>query len=308
MEKELEKEEKIEADREIIESVGTADSEMEWGTPEKARAEREKLEEREQEAQAAIEENKKVSIVFRIVDTFGELFWLNVLFVIFCLPIITIGAAVAALYSTTLKMARHEEGIATRDFIAAFKSNFKQATLAWLIILVIAAAMVYQYMLIISGGTSTGNVLTMVLGFEMVVLSLILPLFFPLMARFQNSIGRLFLNSFVLSITHIKLWIVAFVPWMVPVILAYFQPVLFAYTWYFWILVLTALTAYGISIVITKTFKELELKELEKIENKEEEKKAKEEKTEKKSSGIREKANSMSNQDGHTYVYKKNGK
>ena len=255
-------------ENQILSEGRNGSEEAEWGTKERARTEREKIEEREKEAKEAAEENKKVSIVFRIMDKFGELFWLNIIFVICCLPIITIGASVTALFSVTLKMARKEDGIASKDFFHAFKSNFKQATLAWILILLVIITMVYQYMIIMSGGVSAGNVLTIILGLEMVVLSFTLPIFFPLMARFQNSLGRLFLNSFVLSISHLKQWAVAFFPWVIPAIFAYFQPLLFAYIWYFWLLILTALTAYGISITLTKVFTELELQEADRKDGK----------------------------------------
>ena len=50
----------------------------------------------------------------RILNRMTELVLLNFIFILTCLPVLTIGASVAALYSVTLKMARNEEGYVIR--------------------------------------------------------------------------------------------------------------------------------------------------------------------------------------------------
>ncbi|MBE6960231.1 MAG: DUF624 domain-containing protein [Ruminococcaceae bacterium] len=64
-----------------------------------------------------------------------ELMWLNVLVVITSLPIFTIGASFSAMHTVLVKIYRDEEDQLTRTFFSAFKKNFKQATLIWLIYL-----------------------------------------------------------------------------------------------------------------------------------------------------------------------------
>lgn len=61
--------------------------------------------------------------------------YLNVLWFICCIPVVTAGAATTALYYVTLKMAKNEEGGITKSFFKAFKENFKQSTIVWLILL-----------------------------------------------------------------------------------------------------------------------------------------------------------------------------
>ena len=48
--------------------------------------------------------------VFTFLSRLADLFWLNLLFIVCCIPVITIGAATTALYYVTLKMAKDEEG------------------------------------------------------------------------------------------------------------------------------------------------------------------------------------------------------
>ena len=70
--------------------------------------------------------------VFRFLNKMADLCILNLIFLLCCLPIITIGASVTALYSVTLKMSRDQEGYIARSFFKAFKANFKQATSIWI--------------------------------------------------------------------------------------------------------------------------------------------------------------------------------
>lgn len=61
--------------------------------------------------------------------------WLNFLWLICSLPIITIGASTTAVYYTAMRMTRDDEGYITKDFFHSFKENFLQATGVWLIVL-----------------------------------------------------------------------------------------------------------------------------------------------------------------------------
>ena len=66
----------------------------------------------------------------------ADLIILNLIFIVCCIPIVTIGPALTALYYMTLKMARNEETYIIRGFFKSFKENFRQAIVIWLIILV----------------------------------------------------------------------------------------------------------------------------------------------------------------------------
>ena len=61
--------------------------------------------------------------------------YLNFLWVVCSLPVFTVGASTFALYSVTLKIVQEREGNLTRQFFKAFRENFRQATVLWLILL-----------------------------------------------------------------------------------------------------------------------------------------------------------------------------
>ena len=58
----------------------------------------------------------------------------TVLFVLCCLPVVTIGASTAAMYDVMLCIAGDGCSSVARRFFGAFRDNFKQATGLWLIV------------------------------------------------------------------------------------------------------------------------------------------------------------------------------
>ena len=80
------------------------------------------------------------SPVMVFLSKVANLMILNVLTIICCIPIFTAGAAITALYYVTIKMARGDDPYIIKGYIfKSFKENFKQATIIWLIMLVILA-------------------------------------------------------------------------------------------------------------------------------------------------------------------------
>ena len=74
-------------------------------------------------------DNKVFDVINKIVDwLFVSLLWL-----LFSLPVVTVGASTTALFETVHKVIRRGKGYVWRTFWTTFKSNFKKATIIWLI-------------------------------------------------------------------------------------------------------------------------------------------------------------------------------
>ena len=85
--------------------------------------------------------------VMAFMGKIADLIILNFIVILFSLPIFTIGASWTALYYVTLKMVRKEESYMFKDFWHSFKENFKQATIIWLLVLVVAAVFVGDFLI-----------------------------------------------------------------------------------------------------------------------------------------------------------------
>lgn len=57
---------------------------------------------------------------------------LHILWILYSLPLITIGASTTALYYSCMKRIRTGEGYVSQNFRKAFRQNFRQSTILWL--------------------------------------------------------------------------------------------------------------------------------------------------------------------------------
>lgn len=199
--------------------------------------------------------------IYQKIEKFGDLVILNVLFVISCIPIFTIGAAISAVYSFTLKLVNDEEPPVVKGYFKAFRDNFKQATQAWLIVLAMLAVLYVEFSLSYSlSGIGLAAMLAL-MAIEMIYLSFTLPLLFPLIVRYENTLGNMFKNAFLLNISNLGTWFYLFFIWVIPIALYLSNSKILYYTWTLWILLWVALLAYACSMVIDKLFRKIEGRE-----------------------------------------------
>ena len=151
----------------------------------------------------------------------GDMFILNFIYVLSCIPIITIGASTTALYYTTLKMAENKESYVWRDYWKAFKSNLKQATVIWLIVFAGWAVVALDFL--IAGGLSMQLGTVVAIGVVVVAVFLgILGLYvFPLLARFDNTVVRTMKNAVMIAIRHLPSTILIALIHAVPLLVAF---------------------------------------------------------------------------------------
>ena len=86
---------------------------------------------------------------FRFMSKVCDVFLLSVLWLICSLPVVTAGAATAALAAVALKSVRNEECYIFRSFFKAFAAHFINATKIWLLFLatalVLSGDLIYFY-------------------------------------------------------------------------------------------------------------------------------------------------------------------
>ena len=209
------------------------------------------------------EEEKEQHLTFpqkllRMFQRFGDLFFLNVYFTITCIPIITIGASITALFTVTNKMVQNEEGPIHQTYLRAFKENFKQATIIWLLDLLYIGSMVLEYIYCMGHTDQISKVLFIMVGFQFFLFALAFPLQFPLLSRYENSVGKIMLNSLIIAFARPSIWFRMFFIWALPFALYYVSIKALIYTWYLWGLIFTALFAYICSTFLIPFYEEME--------------------------------------------------
>lgn len=149
----------------------------------------------------------------------ADLFILNVLFIVSCIPIITIGPALTALYTITLKAARNEESYIFRGYLKAFKDNFKIGTLSWLIVLIAGVVLWADFRILGSMPDSIKTVLSVLLLLAFFLYSITATYLFPYIARFENTLFMTIKNAFFMAIAYLP-YTLLFVAFAVLAVLA----------------------------------------------------------------------------------------
>lgn len=139
------------------------------------------------------------SAVTSILNKITNTLVLNVCFLISCLPVITAGAAVTALYSVNLKMVRNEESYVCRTYWKSFKENFKQSTLCWLLMLVIGLVFGLDFLVVKNVKGTGGKILMTAVIILFVMYGIVLMYVFPYMARFQDKLGVSIKNALMIG-------------------------------------------------------------------------------------------------------------
>ena len=123
--------------------------------------------------------------------------YLNILWFMCCIPVVTAGAATTALYYVTLKMAKNEEGGITNSFFKAFKENYKQSTIVWLIHLALGIVLGFDGYVLwhMRFENAFWTVITAIFLVAAAAYLIVVMYIFPLMARFDNTIFAMFKNS-----------------------------------------------------------------------------------------------------------------
>src|SRR6478736_10304220 len=91
-------------------------------------------------------------------STFLTFVALNLLYILVCLPIVTIGAATSALYEVTIRYSDDESGRPLKDFFPAFGHNFGRATLVSVCLLAPVALLAFSGVFWFSQGSILSGV------------------------------------------------------------------------------------------------------------------------------------------------------
>ena len=126
----------------------------------------------------------------------SELMWLNFLTFLCCLPVFTIGAATSAMHTVLIQIFRDEESQITATFFKAFKKNFKQATLVWLIYLAAYLLLWLDHRAMQVLEYSTLNYLDLFVPVMVFIITLSFSWAFVLQCRYNLTIKDIFIFSF----------------------------------------------------------------------------------------------------------------
>ena len=143
--------------------------------------------------------------------------YLNLLWLVCSLPVFTAGAATAALYDVALRLAREEDPPVTTRFFKAFRENFRQATILWLILLGIGALLGADGYILYHLYKSTAGMVSVIctLGLALIIVAaiayvIVLIYVFPLVASVKNTNFAMLKNALLIGIHYLFCTILVF--------------------------------------------------------------------------------------------------
>ena len=132
---------------------------------------------------------------FVFMGRVADLIILNLLCILCCLPIVTAGASVTAMFYVTLKMARNEESYIVRSFFKSFKENFKQAAIINIIMLLAGILLYIDMTISRSMEGALGSVLTIIFMIILLLYAMLFIYIYPVLAKFYNIFNWIFCCS-----------------------------------------------------------------------------------------------------------------
>lgn len=153
---------------------------------------------------------------------------LSVLWLVCCIPVITIGASSTALYYTVHKSIRGNRGYTTKNFFSAFKDNFKPATLSWIvafvvqIVLSLDAYIMWQVL-------QTGNNMGAFFYFFLILIAFSIGWVvytFAYIARFENTVKITLKNAILMELRHLPWSLLIIILFLLAIFLTWLIPIL----------------------------------------------------------------------------------
>jgi uncharacterized membrane protein YesL len=143
---------------------------------------------------------------FTTLGKLCDMLFISVVWVLLCIPVVTIGPANTALYYATVKVIRRERGYLFREFFKSFKLNFKRAAVLGVVLtimfVVLGFDLVWAYANL-NGSGSTGSILFGVF----IAITFLLVCFstyvFPILSRFDMTVKQLVKAGAFMSIRHL---------------------------------------------------------------------------------------------------------
>lgn len=190
------------------------------------------------------------SLFYRILSFLTDLVVLNVVFLLTCLPVFTIGPSLTALYSVCFQMCTGQDGSLLRHYFRAFRANFRQGVaLGLMVTLWVAAAGLNLYW------AAQQSIPVLVLFGSVICLGvLVVSYIFPLLSRFDNTIFATLKNALLLCLGNLPRSLVVGAVNVLPVILLLTYPATFFEMGLIWIFVWFSASAYGNCRILAKVF------------------------------------------------------
>jgi uncharacterized membrane protein YesL len=190
------------------------------------------------------------SRVYRWLEMATDFFLLNLMWLVACLPVVTIFPSTAAMFGVVRDWVRKKEGSLTRTFITRFRENFGQSLLIGVIWTVFGVALFLDFLVANQLSYWPGVVMKSVLVLASSVYAFGSVFLFPVMVHYDTDWKTVIKNSLLLAIGRLPTTVVCLVFVVVTVGLSVIFP--------FLLIITGSITAYFVYRLCDREFRKID--------------------------------------------------
>ena len=166
----------------------------------------------------------------QVMTSVGEMMLLNLCWILASVPIVTIGAANAAMYTVMGRRLRQEGSGTIVPFFKAWWSNLKQGSQFWVVQLLITGSLGLMFFMTLPG------FMKVIAGLFLFLVTVVFSLMYPQIARFRLRWFPCLRNAVILTVTKLRWVLLNLLVVLAPLIFFLLAPVEFARLGFVWIL------------------------------------------------------------------------
>lgn len=141
--------------------------------------------------------------VMRALSKIFDMGVLTLIYLVFCIPVVTIGAATTSLYYVSAKVLRHNRSYVWREFWSSFKTNFVQSTIVWVITAIVTVLLIFNMQIV--GATADAAKGGYMVGAYLAILFILLCIscyVYPIISRFGTKLSQILRLSLYCAFRH----------------------------------------------------------------------------------------------------------
>lgn len=161
--------------------------------------------------------------VYQFLDKLSDFMIINIMFILFSLPIVTIVPSAAAMYYTLTKLHNQEIDSIFLCFFRSFKQNLKQGIFTGIILIIVGGILLFDLLnmpnLLTPQSSLMSNISGIFVGLFSLLFFFILLYLAPILSQYNVSTKYLFLNALLFSIKNLFTTILlAFLSLVIPLL------------------------------------------------------------------------------------------
>jgi uncharacterized membrane protein YesL len=168
--------------------------------------------------------------IFSFMSKACDVIVLSLVWVVLCIPIVTIGPNNTAMYYAVVKVIRRERGYLLREYFKSFKLNFKKGLIIGVFLtlfyIVLGFDLMWAWGNLKTGGTKGSILMGVFVAITILVVCYTLYVF-PILSRFEMTIKQLVRASIFMAIRHLPSTIAMLIFTAAGFLIVYILPVLF---------------------------------------------------------------------------------